>query len=352
MSLPSQDPDYQDTKRKFLDFLDQDREEGVYAHKISKMLGRSETRIIVGLDDLRVFDFALSRSLLESPKKHLPAIEEAFNEFLKSRPEVNGKQMPSERLMYHVGFSGPFGDHLVTPRTLTANFLGKLVCVEGIVTKCSIVRPKVKTSFHFCPTTQAVMTMEYRDATSLVGNPTSSVYPTKDKDNNVLETDFGLSVYEDHQVLTVQEMPEKSPPGQLPRSVEIILDDDLVNALKPGDRVHITGIYRALAGRASGAVSGTFRTAILANYVQPLAKDTERMILTESDHENIVNISRRSDVFELLGRSVATSIYGHDLIKKAIILILVGGVEKNLENGTHIRGGVYLLFCIFYQISI
>ena len=44
-----------------------------------------------------------------------------------------------EKEDFFVGFEGSFGSKHVTARTLNARLLGSLVCLEGIVTKCSQV---------------------------------------------------------------------------------------------------------------------------------------------------------------------------------------------------------------------
>lgn len=122
-----------------------------------------------------------------------------------------------------------------------------------------MVYPKLVRSVHFCPATKKVTERKYTDLTSLDAFPSSAVYPTKDEDGNALESEFGLSTYKDHQTISIQEMPEKAPAGQLPRSVDIICDNDLVDLCKPGDRVQVVGNYRCLPNRNGNFTSGTFR---------------------------------------------------------------------------------------------
>ena len=142
-------------------------------------------------------------------------------------------------------------------------------------------------------------------------------------------------------------MPERAPAGQLPRGVDVIMDDDLVDRVKPGDRIQLVGIYRSLGNRNAGSGSSTFRTLILANNVILLSSKSgggiAQATITDTDIRNINKVSKKKNVFELLSQSLAPSIYGHDYIKKAILLMLLGGMEKNLDNGTHLRGDINIL---------
>ena len=142
-------------------------------------------------------------------------------------------------------------------------------------------------------------------------------------------------------------MPERAPAGQLPRGVDVIMDDDLVDQVKPGDRIQLVGIYRSLGNRNASQGSATFRTLILANNVIMLSSKAgggvAQSAITDTDIRNINKVSKKKNVFELLSQSLAPSIYGHDHIKKAILLMLLGGMEKNLENGTHLRGDINIL---------
>uniref|UniRef100_A0A671PSX5 DNA replication licensing factor MCM3 n=1 Tax=Sinocyclocheilus anshuiensis TaxID=1608454 RepID=A0A671PSX5_9TELE len=278
--------------------------------------------------------------LLNNAFEELLAFQHALKDLVASIDATYAKQHEE----FFIGLEGSFGSKHVSPRTLTSRLLGSMVCLDGIVTKCSLVRPKVVRSVHYCPATKKTMERKYTDMTSLDAFPSSAIYPTMDEENNPLETEFGLSIYKDHQTITVQEMPEKAPAGQLPRSVDIILDNDLVDAVKPGDRTQVIGTYRCLPGKKGGFTSGTFRTIMIACHVKQMSKEVSHFFSAD-DVAKIKSFcrTRSKNLFDQLARSLAPSIHGHEYIKKAILCMLLGGVEKVLENGSRIRGDINVL---------
>ncbi|XP_071598276.1 DNA replication licensing factor MCM3 [Heliangelus exortis] len=335
-----EDAELREAQRDYLDFLDDEEDQGIYHGKVRDMISDNQYRLLVSINDLRRKNEKRASRLLSHAFEELIAFQRALKDFVASVDATYAKQYED----FYIGLEGSFGSKHVSPRTLTASFLSCIVCVEGIVTKCSLVRPKVVRSVHYCPATKKTIERRYTDMTSLNAFPSSSVYPTKDEDNNPLETEYGLSVYKDHQTITIQEMPEKAPAGQLPRSVDVILDDDLVDRVKPGDRIQVVGTYRCLPGKKGGYTSGTFRTILIACHVKQMNKDV-RPLYSASDVAKIKRFSKNhsKDIFNQLAKSLAPSIHGHEYIKKAILCMLLGGVEKILENGSRIRGDINIL---------
>ena len=71
--------------------------------------------------------------------------------------------------------------------------------------------------------------------------------------------------------------------------------------------------------------------------------DKEKPVMNEIDIRNIRKLSKEEKVFDILGGSIGSSIEGHLNVKKALLLMLLGGAEKNLETGTHLRGDINIM---------
>uniref|UniRef100_A0A914WP22 DNA replication licensing factor MCM3 n=1 Tax=Plectus sambesii TaxID=2011161 RepID=A0A914WP22_9BILA len=327
-----------ETTREYLEFLDDSNDQEVYLSKVKELIQEGGVRLVVNLNDIRRKLPHRAEGLLRDCVEEIICLQDAVKQLVE-RVDIEKAKTQSD---FFVGFEGSFGDRHVTPRSLKARFLGNLVCCEGIVTKCSLVRPKVVRSVHFCPATGKTLERRYTDLTSYDAFPSSTVYPTEDENKNPLETEYGLSVYKDHQTLSIQELPEMAPAGQLPRSVDIVADEDLADRCKPGDRVRIIGLFRCLPSKQQGYSNGTFRTIILASNILLMSKEVQPNFVAQ-DVANIRKMSRQKDVFNLLARSLAPSIHGHEEVKRAILCLLLGGNEKILTNGTRLRGDVNVL---------
>lgn len=327
---------------EYRSFLDDEATDGIYKAKVEHMIKRGETRLIVKINDTRKNpNFkARAQGLIENSVEELVAFQRALKEYVISLDPNYGRS----KFEFNIGLCGSFGSRHVTPRTLVSSFLNNTVCVEGIVSKISLIRPKLVRSVLYCPATKKFTERRHYDLASLDYHPTSNIIESKDEDGNPVDLEHGRSLYKNHQTLTLQEMPEVAPPGQLPRCVDIILENDLVDKCKPGDRVQIVGSYRSLPNKQGNFSNCVFRTVVIANHVELMSKEVS-MTLTDEDVKACRKLSRtrKFDIFDRLSQSLAPSVYGHDNVKRAILCLLLGGLEKILKNGTRLRGDVNVL---------
>ncbi|VDM33254.1 unnamed protein product [Hydatigera taeniaeformis] len=321
----TEDQSLVESEREFVEFLDES-------------VGFPYCSYIEILGILQKSDYQYDRQLISNAFAEMLACQRALKVCVQNVNPDYAQKVGD----FFVGFEGSFGAMHVSPRTLTSALLGHMVCVEGIVTRVSVVRPKITCSVHYCPITKKAIERRYADMSSLDAFPSAGAYPTKDESGNLLETEYGLSTYHDHQKITIQEMPETAPAGQLPRSIDVLLDNDLVDSCKAGDRIQVVGQFRCLPGKKNGYTSASFRTALIANNIQFFNQQSEPNF-SDADIGMMRVISKRHDIVDLLARSLAPSIYGHRYIKKAILYLLLGGVERLLSNGLRIRGDINVL---------
>ncbi len=174
------------------------------------------------------------------------------------------------------------------------------------------------------------------------------------------------TIYRNYQRMTLQETPGSVPAGRLPRTREVILLWDLIDAARPGEEVDVIGIYRNNFNAALNSKNGfpVFATVIEANYISRkedlfasfrLTDEDEKLIQRMSQDERIgqkvtkviagqarLIANRRLRSFQIV-KSIAPSIFGHEDVKTAVALALFGGVPKNPLNKHRIRGDINVL---------
>jgi DNA replication licensing factor MCM3 len=148
------DANFLQTKQDFAYFLAPDHGQSVYANQISEMLGDGLSRLKVDLNDIAQYDPELRRNILAKPMDFLPAWEEALKEFVHHNdfaedvdPDLKAQAKQKSATLdtqFKIGLHGNFGPNRITPQRLLSNSIGKMICVEGIVTRTSLIRPKVE----------------------------------------------------------------------------------------------------------------------------------------------------------------------------------------------------------------
>jgi DNA replication licensing factor MCM3 len=331
--------DYEEKVRFFNGFLHSKR--GEWEKKIDMAIAGNLNRLNLDMRDLDKHEPGLARKLLVDPVKYIVPWEEALFNFLR---EVNEKAMKGMRQPLKLNLQGAFGRNLVNPRGINSGVMHQFMCVEGIVTKAGLSEPKLTSSISLRKDVDdTVIIRDQRDGTAFVDAPLAGVaMPTHDSEGKEVAIEIGLSAYKDQQKFTLQEAPEHTPAGQIPRIIEVICDGNLADVAKPGDRVQVSGVYRGFPGTIQDFTTGVWPSRLISTNIQAL-KEMDEVPFVTQDIRHIKELGDRPDAFQVLARSFAPSICGHEKVKAGLLLQMIGGTEKNLDNGTHLRGDINCL---------
>lgn len=244
----------------------------------------------------------------------------------------------------------------------------RIVAIKGLVIRTTPVIPDMKDAFFRCQVCNHTVKVDIDRGR--IAEPTKCPRPICESLNS-MQIVHNRSGFIDKQVVKLQETPDSVPAGQTPHSVSMCAYDELVDFCKAGDRVEITGIFKASPVRVNPrqrTQKSIFKTYIDVLHIQKV--DKKRMGLdastleqdisqelsgnieevrkiTDEEEEKIKATAARPDIYELLSRSLAPSIFEMDDVKKGILLQLFGGTNKSFEKGgsPKYRGDINVLLC-------
>ncbi|KAJ3287407.1 hypothetical protein HDU79_005724 [Rhizoclosmatium sp. JEL0117] len=298
--------------------------------------------------------------LIRYPQEVIPILDHCLSEYWyelfedETRGELNFTIRPFNL------------ERCVNLRDLDPSDMDQLVTVRGLMIRCSPVIPDMKDGFFQCTNCDHSVVVE-NDRGKIV-EPT--VCPRDAcRAKNTMRLVHNRCVFSDKQISRMQETPDETPDGQTPYTVSLCMYDELVDVCKPGDRVEVTGIFRGIPVKVNDrrrAIKSLFKTYVDVVHVKKsdarrigmdpsiLEEDdiddgfneTDRIELARPEEEKIRALSQQRNLYDLLARSVAPSIFGMDDVKKGALLQLFGGTNKfsgDKSGSPRIRGDINIL---------
>ncbi|KAK1240952.1 hypothetical protein MKX07_006385 [Trichoderma sp. CBMAI-0711] len=227
-------------------------------------------------------------------------------------------------------------------RHVRGEHLGHLITVRAIATRVSDVKPIVQVSAYTCDRCgceifQPIADKQYGPLTMC---PSSDC--KKNQAKGQLHPSSRASKFLPFQEVKVQELAEQVPIGQIPRSLTVHCFGSLVRKVNPGDVVDISGIflptpYTGFKAIRAGLLTDTY---LEAHHIHQHKKAYSEMIVDPQLVRRIDRYRQSGQVYELLAKSIAPEIFGHLDVKKALLLLLIGGVTKEMGDGMKIRGDI------------
>ncbi|KAM7262828.1 hypothetical protein ACFE04_000511 [Oxalis oulophora] len=329
--------------------------EPYYQAEIEAMSSNESTTMFIDFSHVMLYNDLLQKAIADEYLRFEPYLRNACKRFvIEHKPAFIPDDSPNKDVNLAF-FNIPFSKRL---RELTTAEIGKLVSVTGVVTRTSEVRPELLQGTFKCLDCGSVIKnveqqFKYTEPTICV----SALCQNRNKWALLRQE----SKFADWQRVRVQETSKEIPAGSLPRSLDVILRHEIVEHARAGDTVVFTGSVVVIPDIMSLASPGersecrrdgpqrkntsggnegvrglkslgvrdlSYRLAFIANSVQ------------EEELNEIQRMRNTPDFFNKLVDSLAPTIFGHQDIKRAILLMLLGGVHKFTHEGINLRGDI------------
>jgi replicative DNA helicase Mcm len=309
-----------------------------YFDKVNQMMPLNSTSLVVDYIDFDRFNPDLAKQITHTADEMLTAFNDAVLSILNEiHPDYANEIRDSIKVR--------IGNYTVQKglRDINAEVIDKLMGVSGMVVRTSEVKPLAKRIGYRCVNCNTINEAQLKGL--ILKKPSKCV----NCDEKELEMDPDNSIFTDFQLVRLQELPEDLPAGQLPHYVEVTVMGDLVDQCRPGDRIILTGIIRIEQEQISPQIrTSLFKLRIEGNNIEYIGgragnKETrtvERIAISSEDEKQILTIASKPDAYDKLIASFAPHIYGHEVIKEAILLLIVGSVTKKLGDGSTRRGDI------------
>jgi DNA replication licensing factor MCM4 len=232
-------------------------------------------------------------------------------------------------------------------RCLDPVYMDSLLSIRGMIVRTSPIIPDLKVAHFSC--TICGHAVEVTIDRGRIDEPSSCPSCTC---RNSYALQHNRSIFGDKQLVRIQETPDEVPAGQTPASVVTFCFDDLVDVVKPGDRVEVTGVLRAQPRKVNPKISkvrSVYKTYVDVIHFRRITgmdsskKDDDvanasrtgmQVRFTEDRIRQLLELSKSPDIYEKLTASLAPSIWELDDIKKGVLCMLFGGNSKRVKTGT------------------
>ena len=241
-------------------------------------------------------------------------------------------------------------------RLLNPDDIDTLVSIKGMVIRCGAIIPEMRMAAFQCAVCHHVEEVVVVDGE--IAQPAKCLNPLCRASHS-----YGLvhnrCQFDDKQLLKVQETPDNIPEGETPHSVTVFVYRDVVDSCKPGDRVEITGVFRAAPNRSNprqSTLHTVYRTYIdgihIRTYDHRHDSDEQQtagsatVAALQRQEAAIVELAANPLIYQQLVASLAPSIFEHEDVKKGLLCQLFGGAlsEEGAGHG-RFRGEINVLLC-------